>query len=75
MDKRTLRVKVEIMDEKNIRQVKAWFQKLAPSSKENRTPPKWWKHVTIIFQYQKDVPFLETPENIRKPEALCFQVI
>jgi hypothetical protein len=32
-------VKVDTMEPKNIRHVKDWFQKLAPSSKLKRTPP------------------------------------
>lgn len=33
-------VNVDIIDAKNILQVKLWFQKLLPSSKLNNTPPK-----------------------------------
>ena len=32
-------VNVEIIEPKNIRQVSAWFQKLASSSRLNKTPP------------------------------------
>ena len=39
MDNAKFRVKVEIIEAKNILHVRAWFQKLAPSSKLNRTPP------------------------------------
>lgn len=32
-------VNVDTIEAKNIRHVKLWFQKLAPSSKLNKTPP------------------------------------
>lgn len=34
-----LSVKTDIMAPKNTLHVRLWFQKLAPSSKENSTPP------------------------------------
>ena len=33
------KVKKEVMEPKKTRQVRLWFQKLAPSSSANRTPP------------------------------------
>lgn len=41
-----LSVKTDIMAPKNTLQVRLWFQKLAPSSKENSTPP-----VTTFVKY------------------------
>jgi hypothetical protein len=38
-DRKKLRVKVATIAQKNVRQISAWFQKLAPSSIENSTPP------------------------------------
>ena len=39
MDRNKLRVNDATIDAKKIRHVRAWFQKLEPSFKENRTPP------------------------------------
>lgn len=38
-DLKKFRVNDETIEQKNERQVNCWFQKLAPSSSENNTPP------------------------------------
>ena len=37
--KKMFKVNEEIIEPKNMRHVRPWFQKLAPSSKLNKTPP------------------------------------